>query len=322
MISPQRIKWMGISSLEMDVHTHLSFEGDSGDVETALGREAVISETYNNTFKRPHGYSWNNDFAPTVTFIKNDFSDITPEENRKILTWLTRSKNASFLDVYHDDSEVISYSILGNWTSISQYKMGNGRVVGIIATFDSAFPWALSPLRTVTKEFEETEIVLDDYNAVHTDCPEDAIYPRITIKQNEVTSVVEMDHVMTEEDEWVDGTVYHHGGTYYWRDAKGVKQTSATKPTGIETTSVTITNVYDDESKSVSTTVKNNIKGETVVLDGANRIVSSDRMSGRIFGDDFDWDWLPLFNGSNKISVIGNCKLTLEWREPIKCGSL
>ena len=319
MISPHKIRWLDISSLEMDVHTCLSFDGDSGDTETALGREAIISETYNNTFKRSHGYSWNNDFAPTFTFIKNDFSDFTMEENRKILTWLTRSKNASFLDVYSDDSEVISYSILGNWTSISQYKLSNGRVVGYVATFESIYPWALSPLHKITKDIDQTEIILDK---VSTDCPDDAIYPRITITHDDVSYIVEVDHVMTDQDEWIDGTVYHYDNTYYWVDSKGVKKTSETKPSDIETTSVKITNVYNNEKKSISTTIKNNIRGEVVVLDGANRVVSSNRVSGRIFGSDFDWDWLPLFNGDNKISVIGNCKVTLEWREPIKCGSL
>ena len=59
---------------------------------------------------------------------------------------------------------------------------------------------------------------------------------------------------------------------------------------------------------------------ETVVLDGANKIVFSSRSNGRTFGNDFSWNWLPLFNGDNHITVIGNCQVKLEFREPIKIG--
>jgi hypothetical protein len=137
---------------------------------------------------------------------------------------------------------------------------------------------------------------------------------------------------MTDADEWIEGTVYHYGDTYYWLDpqpnpttggVQNVKTVSKTKSTNVETTSVVLTNTHTDntgEIRVIKTVVKNNVRGETVVLDGANKIISSSRVSGRIFGEDFSWNWMPLFEGKNTISVIGKCTVTIDYRTPIKCG--
>jgi hypothetical protein len=126
---------------------------------------------------------------------------------------------------------------------------------------------------------------------------------------------------MTDDDNWVEGSVFKYGSNYYWVDSEGVKHTSTNNASGFETTSVFIRNIHTDDKNNVNvfdTLVKKNVKGETVVLDGANRVVSS--TSTRIFGDDFSWDWTPLYEGKNELSFIGNCTVTIEYRTPIKCG--
>jgi hypothetical protein len=65
--------------------------------------------------------------------------------------------------------------------------------------------------------------------------------------------------------------------------------------------------------------VKNNTSNEKVIVDGANQIVSS-TSTKRIFGDDFNLVWLPLYDGKNELTVEGNCTVTLEWREVRKVG--
>lgn len=322
MISPYKIKWLGETSLEYDCWTELAFDGDSGDVDSHFGREAIISEAYNGTLKRTHGYKWNNDFTPTITFIKQDYSDFTAEENHKMLKWLTKSPNASFLNIYKDDSEAVEYAILGNFINVSQYKMGNGRIVGYICEFESVTPWAFSELYTITKDTSGQKNNTFTIS-LNTDEPQSPVYPRLIIQQNSNTSVVDIGHAMTNQDEWLKGTVYHYNGLYYWIDSKGTKHTSTTNDSGIDTSSVVITNTHTDEIGNITTVVTkviNNIKGETVVLDGANQVVSSSRMNGRIFGQDFNWKWLPLFEGQNTISIIGNCTISIQYREPIKCG--
>lgn len=69
--------------------------------------------------------------------------------------------------------------------------------------------------------------------------------------------------------------------------------------------------------KSVS--LANNVSGETIIVDGANKIISSSSTK-RIFGDEFNWVWLELHDGKNEITIEGDCTVTLEWREVRKVG--
>ena len=73
MLSPYKIRWHNMSSLDFDLWTEISFDGDNGDVETHLSREAVISESYNGSFKRAYGYRWDESLIFSVTFIKKDY---------------------------------------------------------------------------------------------------------------------------------------------------------------------------------------------------------------------------------------------------------
>lgn len=403
MRAPYKFKWLGETSLEYDCWAELAFDEDNGDTESHLGREAIVSEAYNGTLKRVHSYKWNNDFVTPITLIKQNYSDFTAEENRKILKWLTKSKNASFLDIYKEDSNVIEYSILGNWINVSQYKLANGRIVGYVCEFESLTPWAFSPLKTITKNvsipityntmhrwtasdgsyvytINETPVIGDSiyvlsasgstawytdlvtygriqtiaenvytvsngttltltYNTtqqfkvranqitlnISTDEPQSPIYPRITIQQNSSSAVVEINEAITYENALV-GTVYYCNATnkYYWIDSTGTFHNGEdTNTSGFETTSVYITNSYTDAegvARMVSTAVINNLKGETVVLDGANGVISSSHTNGRIFGGDFSWYWLPLFDGKNTLTIVGNCSIKIEYREPIKTG--
>lgn len=322
MISVNRIVFNKFSSQDFDLICDLAFDGDGGETDSFLTREAVESESYRGEFKRVHNYKYTESFAPKFTFIKKDFEDFTFEEQRRVIKWLTSTHNASFLTVYYDDSEVVTWEALGGFTEITTYKIGNGRTVGFVVTFESVNPYALSELHTITKDVSNPTDNIITIN-LETDEPQSCVYPRITVKQNNVTSIVEVSRALTDADQWLDGVVYHYDGTYYWVDNAGKKHISATNDSGFKTTGVAITNKCIDENqetKVASTRVINNIIGETVVLDGANKVISSSRTNGRIFGDDFDWSWMPLFEGINTISVIGNCTVTLEWRTPIKCG--
>ena len=321
MISVNRILYAGYSSRDFDLKTCLSFEGDTGDISTYLGREAIASESYRGDLKRVHNYKYSEVLAPTLTFIKDNFEDFTMDEQRKVLRWLTSKDTTSFLTVYHDDSEVVSYEILGGFIEINTHKIGNGRVVGMTATFESVAPWAFSALKTITKDVSNPSDNTITIN-LETDDIQNAVYPRITIQQDSDTNIIEINRAMTDTDNWVEGSVFKYGSTYYWVDANGVKHTSTTNSSGFDTTSVSIRNTYTDDKGNVSvfdSLVKNNIKGEAVVLDGANRVVSSS-VDTRIYGDDFSWNWTPLYYGKNVLSFVGNCTVTLEYREVRKVG--
>lgn len=320
MIAINRCTYAGYSSQDFDLKTCLSFDADSGETDTFINREAVASESYRGDFRRVHSYKYTDVLAPTLSFIKADFSDFTKEEVRRVLKWLTSKDTASFLTVYHDDSEVISYEILGAFIEIQTYKLGNGRVVGIQAVFESVAPWAFSSLRTITKDVSNP---LDNKITINlaTDDVQASVYPRITIQQNN-SNIITIDHTMGDQDAWVEGSVFKYGNTYYWVDDKGVKHTSTSNTSGLQTTSVSIRNTYTDDMGNINvfdTLVKKNVNGEKVVLDGANRVIASSSES-RIFGDDFSWQWTPLYEGKNELSFVGNCMVTIEYRFPIKCG--
>jgi hypothetical protein len=128
----------------------------------------------------------------------------------------------------------------------------------------------------------------------------------------------------TEEDTYANNTFYYYAdeNTYYWVDPYNFNS-SASNP-NLQTTSVKIVNQHYDSFNvpdyRAEMVVKNNAPTEKIVVDGANRVISSDR-TRRIFGDDFvDWKWLPLYDGKNEITVEGNCELVIEYREVRKVG--
>ena len=183
--------------------------------------------------------------------------------------------------------------------------------------------------KTITSPADNTITINIDSDELET-----AIYPRITI-QHGISLMVNVDRKMVTDnkwvdDDWMDGTVYYYAsaGEYYYNkhneDGSVVPTSQTTMPT-IATTSVIIKNTYVDdrgETQVATLRIANNSRGEKVVLDGANRVVSSSS-TNRIFGDDFvGWSWLPMYNGTNTITVIGNCTVTLEYRTVVKCGEL
>lgn len=327
MLAPNRIEWNGYSSLDFNLITQLAFEsGDSGETNTFLTKNAVVSETYNNQIKRGSSYKWGEEFTPRITFMKSDFGDFSPDENRRILSWLSGKQTPGFLTLYEDDTKVITCEILGNFTSISQYKLGNGRVVGYMADFTSLLPYPLSSVKTYPTDTTEPQVITEPITITVkclTDEPEVFVYPKITITQNN-SVVVTADSVLgstfqhgkAAPDGYVPGTVYLYNNLYYWVGADGLMIGSSTNTSGLDTTSV----VFENITTGTRTVVGGNVVGETVTIDGANKVISSSRPTGRIFGDNFNFRWLPLKYEDNQIKITGNCSVKFEFRYPLKTG--
>ena len=134
---------------------------------------------------------------------------------------------------------------------------------------------------------------------------------------------VTIDTVYTTTDEIKEETVYYYTSDqkYRWIDPYTFK--SSTSDPKLTTTGVKITNRhYDilDRFTGVSTmSIKNSTATETVIIDGANKVISSSN-TRRIFGDDFDWTWLPLYDGKNELTIEGNCSVEFSYREVRKIG--
>lgn len=374
MVSPRKFRYDGIFSNELnipDLITCVAFDEDNGDVETRLARETVSSESYDGRYKRAHRFKYTDTFGCTFTLMKSNFSDFTQEEVRATIKWLTQKDTTALLEVYYDDSGVVSWASIGGFVNISLRKLANNRTVAIIAEWDSVHPFCLSDLYTVTKTISS---YVDNKITINIDTDDNKpVYPRVTIKHNGSSIIrVPNDKTYTEiSTDMIPNTVYFNGETYYWK-ASGVvsgsdnphydwdlvtinnkdysasdvikentvyyytrqemyywidpyhfhKQDGGSAP-ALATTSVKFTNTHTDffntQTVLPSVIVKNNNSTENVVLDGANKIVSSSSVR-RIFGDDFNWKWLELHDGKNEIVIEGNCEVTLEWRTVIKCG--
>jgi hypothetical protein len=135
---------------------------------------------------------------------------------------------------------------------------------------------------------------------------------------------VTVDHAYTDADIWESNKVYYYpeNNTYYWMDPYTFKA-STTNPK-LTTTSARFTNKHTDllnQSQTLTpTVVKNNNSTETIVIDGANKIISSSSVN-RVFDADFvSWNWLPLLDGKNEIAIEGNCEVEISYREVRKVG--
>ena len=356
MIAPYKIRWDGLISNELsplDIITLLAFESDSGETETFLNRQAVISETYNGALKRGCTYKWSESMTPKLTIMKQDHSDFSPEENRRILKWLTGRPTAGYLDIYsnptatgvdlYEDDMDIEYSLLGNFIEVNQYKLGNSRIVGYTATFETLTPYAFSALHNEIKAWDVTRYI-EGQRAnkliinIDTDEPASAIYPKITIKQ--LGTIIPVDYQMVSDNQWIDNADWMDGTVYYYEARKeyyyaqhltdGTIQPTTVQhndlPT-LETTSVVIKSALLDDNDlpitNTMTTLKlaNNNGTETIVIDGANKVISRiNRPSTDVIGNDFNWTWIPLYQGKNQIEIIGNCQVTIEYREVRKVG--
>lgn len=332
MISPYRIKYNNYINEDFDVICDLAFDSDSGEISSYLSRDAVASDTYNGSYKRVYSYKWNEVLQPKITLIDKDFGDFTLERQRAILRWLTSKSTPSFLTIYEDESETVMMEILGGFIDVKPYKLSNNRTVGYVCTFESVCPWAFSPLYTYTQNVSNPSTNKFTIN-INTDDIESPVYPRITIKQNN-SVIVNVDYPMIVNGAWVnsdyvDGTVYYYANTgdYYYNkhntDGSIVATITKNNPVTTDTkTSVIIKNVHTDEDSGTHINnfcIKNNTAGETIVMDGANKVISSSATK-RVMSNDFDWNWMPLYNGKNDITVIGNCIVELQWRSIRKVG--
>lgn len=322
MIAAHAIEYNTIKNTDLNLVVDVAFDSDEGETDSFLEREAISTTNYNGKLKRVYGYKYTNTFSPKFTFVKNDFSNISFDEQREIYAWLTSKSTPSFLKVF-DAQGAILFECLGAFIEPKPYKLANNRTVGVTAVFESVLPWAVSQLQSYElKTNQELSITHQEIN-VSSDDLESPVYPKITIKQDSSRLIVVLN---TEPvvDDMLPHTVYsyYHAGEqktkYYWKDNQGTRQVSENPPTNIETTSVKIINEHNGTQYKLI--LNHNIVGETIILDGANKIVSSSRLAGRTLGNDFTWNWLPLLNGQNKITVIGNCEVELEFREPIKIG--
>lgn len=381
MIDAHKIVYNNLSSEEFDVIVNASFDSDDGATASFLSREGVYTEHYDG-HHTIHRAKYNEVFTPRFTLIKNDYGDFDATENRKILSWLTASEKPSWLEVYKDDSNVMEWRVFGCVTSIEQYKLGNGRIVGYEFEIESSHPYAWSRKFTYPEVYATTEEIgkndeNNDYLVVsgteeftltcNSDEYNKLLYPKVTITFDEgniyfpvTTDPMVANYTMIPNVLYsYNGKLYINinngdssdqgkyeitqslsantqasgalaGGYYYFSTDKTVRKVIAIQNSD---------NTYSDAWKTVSsvgaavtikhqqaskeTIIAGGAPGETIMLDGTNKVISSDTSNQlKIIGDDFNWEWPSLVTGENVMTITGNCKIKFEWLEPRKVGSL
>lgn len=359
MIAPHRIKFRGKSNYDFGLICGAAFDStDNGETESFLNKEAVSSNVYDGSRKNIHGYHYTEVVNVQITLIKKNYEEITEWENRKILSWLTGSNKTEELIVYKDDSEVVSYRLIGNVISVEQYKLDNSRVIGYIITFEHIAPYAYSPVRTVTKTITAPETFVID---CRTDVYEKNLYPKMTIKIGDSMYIPIDEDPTSDSYEMLDNVIYEYNNNRYIKingQKHAIRTTSSIdsvtpdastynnyyfstsdnyvyKGTLVDNvygweqitkigTGFEIKNTYyeDDKDITVKSSVIDCYKNEVITIDGDNRLISSSETPMRVIGDSFNWEWIYFVPDENHISISGNCTVTFEWVEPIKIGHI
>lgn len=262
-------------------------DSDNGTISSYLTREGVASETYDGRRKNISNLKYTEVFSPKVTILKKDFKDFTMDEQRQVLKWLTGSDKVTFFDLYDD-----IYSEAPIYC-----------ILGFVSTIET---YKIANQRTIGYVVTIESISPFAYSPINTfkrtitapttfkvTCNTDDtayVYPRVTVKQKSGTDVIIKNTIITPEVDLLTG--------------------------------VTV-----NKTRVFTTAVRKNQVDETVVIDGANKLIYSVTNPSRTFGKDFgtddildQWVWLPLTDGENTLTVTGNCDLTLEWREVRKIG--
>ena len=151
---------------------------------------------------------------------------------------------------------------------------------------------------------------------------EDVLQTQSTNESNLSTTGVLIENVTAKSSmstsQYVEATTYDNLAIYY-TELNGEKIRAIPQPTNDNFVQGKYYILQKDYASHSKTIVGKNVSQEIVVLDGANQTVASNR-NGRIFGNDFNWQWMPLVPGENTITVTGSCTIKFEWREPRKVG--
>lgn len=231
MISAHRLIFNGFSTEDFDVISCLGFDSDNGATPTFLNREGVYTEHYDG-HRTIHRAKYNEALTPRFTLIKKDFSDFDETENRKMLSWLTSSDKPHWLEVYKDDSNDMSWRIFGCITSVEQYKLGNGSVVGYEFEIEGSHPYAWSRKFTYpevydtlaevgTNDENNDYLVISEPTTFTLSCTSDeynkVLFPKVTIifgSENVYVPIIDQDPT-TDLYEMMPNVIYLYKGNYY-----------------------------------------------------------------------------------------------------------
>lgn len=291
----------------------VSFEPDSGFVDSYLGMEQITTDSYDGTKKHFYGSKYNTSATISITMVKYDGTDFSMDDNRRAFKWLTGCRNASWLDFYVDDQLV--YSFYGSVTACRQQKI-DARVIGIQIEFASIHPWAWSAPHSFDCYIGERMLGISNTGAVCKD-------------ENESVLGIDNNGVVFNDGVNYNKTFSITSGGIIYNDVH-IELPPIDNQSDDLYSYTLLDVVYNNETASF-VTIKNTTLDEETIISGMsdNEIVSivsgkfiTSDIPHKIFGDNFNFVWPRLCPGINNIVVDGNGKGSLHftYRYPMKVG--
>lgn len=140
--------------------SHFADGADSGETETFMSMEPIYTDNAFGTKRIDYGAKYSSVAVFRITIIKQDGSELSVNNIRNCLKWLTGSRTNSSLDLLIGHE--VKYSFTGRFTNAWQYKM-DAKTCGLILEFTSISPWAYSPIQTLTQSIDgATEMEIDN----------------------------------------------------------------------------------------------------------------------------------------------------------------
>lgn len=297
-----------------------AFEPDNGFVDTFLGMDQIYEDHYDGTKRFLYGTRYNNIATINITLIKADGTDLTINDNRSLLKWLTGTKTATWLDLYQGNK--IKYSFIGTITNVQQYKL-DGRVIGILCEFSSITPWAYSGEQIFNRSInqmltcEQDGIVKSPTNEISISndgvlCNGAAAGPGACFNINN-SGVLYVENVIVAQIDNQTDDLYN----YTYLDIECINDMS---------TYLEIKNETLNETTRIDNLQPNDIiyitSKQFITAYTRDQITGELKNQERIFGDSFNFVWPRLAPGINNLTIdgSGNSTIKFSYRYPMKVG--
>lgn len=292
------------------------FDADEGETDSYLSQEQVYTDSYNGTRRMLYGTKWDAVANIRITVIKQNRSDFSLSECRKIYQWLTGNPSASWLNLYAGGN--LQYSFLCTCQDVKPQKL-DARTIGLNIYFESVSPWAYSPEQKASCSFRQSLSI--DKNVLFKE-GQGLYVTNDGVLTNGINTSFDIDDGVVYVDNSINLSIDNLTDDLY---SYVILDTTFTN---VNSDHVVITNEtlcdYIEEQggdrREGITEIKNMSEKEVIRLSSEQFIISS--VPNKIFGNNFNFIWPKLLPGINKFTINGTGEGAIEftYRYPIKIG--
>lgn len=288
------------------------FDADEGETDSYLSQEQVYTDSYNGTRRMLYGTKWDEVANVKITVIKQNRSDFSVSECRKIYRWLTGNPSASWLDLYSGGE--LRYSFLCTCQDVKPQKL-DARTIGLNIYFESVSPWAYSGPQEASCSFGQGLSI--DNNGVLFKEGQSLYITNDDVLTNGMNAAFDIEDGVVYVDNSVNLTIDNLTDDLY---SYVVLDTTFTN---VNSDHLVITNqtLYEESGETDGVTeIKGMSVNEVIHLSSEQFIISS--VSNKIFGNNFNFIWPKLLPGVNEFIINGTGEGVVEftYRYPMKIG--